>query len=456
VRDARLDFWRGLCLLDMVLVHLVYEGVWLGAMATPIVGSWTRFAAGGFVLVAGIGVAQIFGPSAADPATRPAAHRRLVRRAAQLLGAHYAAAALFVLLDVSLARRVAPADPAALLLDLALLRELPPYGDILPLYVLLLAASPFLLSLVRRGYGLALALGSSAAFAAGMFAPWVLSPSAGQSFPPLLWQAPFVAGLLASPALSRWHAHPARYRRRVLAGLWLGAGALSWLAHAPPVGAGTAWHVGLFEKTPLGPGELLRYLGLTFAVLLTTSEIWSRIARASVARAVAVLGRHSLPVYVAHVFVQATLLAAAARLGVLGHFDAWIPLASFSTLYGVARLLEAAKARRSGWRSGVLGSLRGFGAPPAGLAAAAACSGVFALLSPGPALEPPRALGADGPRTALQSVADAALDGGADRPVLDLGGEDAPSGAYPEDLGEAPEDRAVPLGALGPIPVDRA
>jgi septum formation protein len=65
-RDFRLDFWRGLCLVDMVLVHLVYEGVKMGRVLQPTLGEYIRFAAGGFIFLAGLGVSYIFLPKAMD------------------------------------------------------------------------------------------------------------------------------------------------------------------------------------------------------------------------------------------------------------------------------------------------------------------------------------------------------------------------------------------------------
>jgi hypothetical protein len=58
VRDRRLDLWRGLCLIDMILVHLAHEGVQFGVL-TPWIVDYTRFAAGGFVFVAGLGVGLV-------------------------------------------------------------------------------------------------------------------------------------------------------------------------------------------------------------------------------------------------------------------------------------------------------------------------------------------------------------------------------------------------------------
>src|SRR5436305_8152170 len=79
-RDFRLDFWRGLCLVDMVLVHLVYEGVKMGRVLQPIVGEFLRFAAGGFIFLAGLGVTYIFLPKARDDAKRRGTYQSLWRR----------------------------------------------------------------------------------------------------------------------------------------------------------------------------------------------------------------------------------------------------------------------------------------------------------------------------------------------------------------------------------------
>ena len=83
-RDFRLDFWRGLCLVDMVLVHLVYEGVRMGRILTPVLGEFTRFAAGGFIFLAGLAVTYIFLPKARDPLKRWPTYRALWRRSLYL------------------------------------------------------------------------------------------------------------------------------------------------------------------------------------------------------------------------------------------------------------------------------------------------------------------------------------------------------------------------------------
>src|SRR5947208_2939026 len=41
-RDHRLDFWRGLCLVDMVVVHLIFAGISFGPWASPLLGEYAR------------------------------------------------------------------------------------------------------------------------------------------------------------------------------------------------------------------------------------------------------------------------------------------------------------------------------------------------------------------------------------------------------------------------------
>src|SRR5436309_928458 len=94
-RDGRLDFWRALCLIDMVLVHLVYDGVNFGAIQR-MVGEYTRFAAGGFVFVAGLSIGAIFLPRLLLPNGRRRVYPSLLRRSVYILCVHFVAAMGFV------------------------------------------------------------------------------------------------------------------------------------------------------------------------------------------------------------------------------------------------------------------------------------------------------------------------------------------------------------------------
>jgi hypothetical protein len=369
VRDRRLDFWRGLCLVDMVLVHLVWEGLDVGQALAPAIGEYTRFAAGGFVFVAGAGVGLVFLPRARDPLRRAGAYGELWRRAAYILGVHYAATASFLALGVLRGGEALSGGALGAVRDVLTFREAPPYGDILPLYVALLALSPGLIEVLRRGLWPLIALASTGLFALGQQHPWALSPRAPEVFPLVLWQAVFVAGLLFGAMLPRLDRAPRA--------AFLGAAALAALSFAGLTLAAYGAALGLplptpltFSKVPLSTGELLRYLAATLLVVLVTGLLWRRLERRALAHFVEVLGRRSLAVYVAHVWVQAAVMALAFRLAWLGEARVLLALPALAALGALAWGLEALPPRGLR-RARVSAALRRGAALPAGAAAAA-------------------------------------------------------------------------------------
>jgi hypothetical protein len=382
MRDRRLDFWRGLCLVDMVLVHLVWEGLDVGTTLAAVIGEHARFAAGGFVFVAGAGIGLVFLPRARDAARRRGAYGDLWRRAAYVLGVHYAAAASFVALDVAAGRRLVQGDGLSLACDLLLLREAPPYGDILPLYVVMLAAAPALLELVRRGWWPIVALGSGALFAAGQAHPWLLSPRVPEEFPVVLWQAVFVAGLFFGATLPRVDRSPRRVRIAATSAAAVAFAAVSLAAHAHELGFGAVPPLTL-RKVPLNGGELVRYLGLTLVVVLGSGLLWRRLERRAVTRLVETLGRRSLGVYVAHVWVQAIVMGVAARLWWVGSAQLALAPIALLALALLARWLDAPWPDAAAGRR-VAAALRRGGALPAGMAATVLLA---TLLDRGPAPE---------------------------------------------------------------------
>lgn len=393
MRDRRIDFWRGLCLVDMVAVHLAYEGLDFGATLTPALLQWLRFAAGGFVFVAGVSIALIFLPRTLEPARRTRVHRELRRRALYLMGIHYAATAGFVAL--SCWRGATPqADARAVLRDALLLRVVPSYGDILPFYAAMLLAAPLLLTALRRGYGVALGVSSLALFAAAQTSPWALSPRVGETFPLVLWQSVFVFGLLFGAAFPAYERLAAGKRLALLGAACVVAFATTTVAHVvwwdPTL---TSWNA-FFRKVPLAPGEWLRYVSLTVAVLLIASEFWPWLSKRWLARSITDLGRRSLAVYVAHVFVQAAILVAAGAL-LRPSWEGLLFLAALALLLLLVRTLDAFDRLVEGHATRLRHHLRGLAAPPLGVATLA-----VALLVLAPTQPPPGIVGGSVPNLA--------------------------------------------------------
>lgn len=367
MRDRRLDLWRGLCLIDMILVHLVHEGVQFGVLTSWIV-DYTRFAAGGFVFVAGLGVGLAYLRPRGDHPLR-ASTVRLWTRAVYLLGVHYALTGIIVTLDVLRGARPPAADPVALVVDVALLREAPAYVDVLPLYVAMLVLTPAAFALLQRGLWPLVALISAAVFAYGRHDPAAFSPRASVEFPFLLWQAFFVAGLLFSTVVPRLD-RGRRAWRAAMVGAWIAFAVTTTLAYGPRFGIVLEPTFVSFVKVPLTTGELLRYLAATLVVLTTSAVGWRRVRGSAGAAAIATLGRRSLAVYGAHVFLQMAALLAVTPLWWIGSAQALVVVPVLVGSWLVARAVDRWEARPRPW-SDLRRAFRGWGAAPAGLVAAA-------------------------------------------------------------------------------------
>jgi hypothetical protein len=294
-----MDFWRGLCLLDMLLVHLVYARMQFGHPLQMFFGEYARFAAGGFVFLAGMGVGRFFLPKANNPATRRGAYTRLWRRATILLCAHYIGTFLHILFDQWLGYAAVTSSPLAVVRDVILLRQ---GDDLLPFYVVLTTVTPLLLALLRRRDGFFWVAGISALlFYLGSIHPGAtpLFPK----FPPLLWQLIFISGLLAGAAFKRYDALRRPIKITIAIVAWIAFSVFFYADYASDFGL-PRLNLGLiFYKIPLSLGETLRYLSITVGLLASVDLLWPLIQKIPLQSPIATLGRRSLVVYVSHLFV---------------------------------------------------------------------------------------------------------------------------------------------------------
>lgn len=349
-RDGRLDALRGLCLVDVVLVHLAYDGLGFPEPFDTFIKHYTRFAAGGFVFLAGLTVAIVFGPGVgASSPERWRTFRRLWRRAGELVVVDVFASCAYRLLDLV---RGFPSDPHSplgqALGEIVLLQRPGLTGGILLLYAVLLLCAPALLDAKRRFGAAPIALASAALYASAVLAGGPRWPP--YDFPVLYWQPVFVAGLLSE-----------RFYRRLAEARLAARGAQALLSlapftmvfaslHGPEFGVHAvtrAWQLD-FAKTPLQPGALLWYLTIVHVVVAWWLLAWSpRLARTRAAGILMSLGRHSLVVYAAHVFTGAVVLELV--------WSAWPPPgvravlagADLAALAGLCSLLDSVRKRRA-------------------------------------------------------------------------------------------------------------
>jgi len=239
--------------------------------------------------------------------------RRVWKRARQIYLVHLAMLLPIALMALVLASRLPPlalhfknflAQPLGSLALMPLLLHQPPLFDILPLYVIFLTASPWLLALARR-YGWGILLTASAlGWLAVQFKldtrligdPARLLPLQWGSFDILAWQFLWVCGLALGETSLRRPIIKSQFR------LWLGIPAAAMALVALSFRRGLwpqAWfNPDIFlwsDKWTLGPLRLLDFTA--WAVVLLA---WNPRLPKGLLAPTALLGRNSLAVFAFH------------------------------------------------------------------------------------------------------------------------------------------------------------
>jgi hypothetical protein len=359
-RRLDIDALRGLMLVLMTFTHLPTR------FASPI-GQPLGFvsSAEGFVFLSAFMCGWIYSERAKrDGLSRM--RRALWKRAAALYACQIGLLTFLLTIVASIARAHGQSaitdlisffskDPAtALTAGFALVYN-PPLLDILPMYVVLLAATPLMLSYALRRswwpiFAISAVLWALAQFGAGRALYQLVAAAIGLDLPVtetgafslLAWQLLWIGGLclgslkatdaaqgLAAP---RWAVAPA---------IAIAVVCLAWrhiTGQVPvPHEGGHALNL-LFDKWELAPLRLVNFLALLVLVLRFGPWLARRVPLQFLAR----LGAASLPVFCAHLVI--CLLA----LAILGdHYDdrSWIVdvvmvVGAFAALYAVAEFVE--------------------------------------------------------------------------------------------------------------------
>jgi hypothetical protein len=329
-RDTRIDVLRGIALL-MIFINHIPGTVWEHVTSRNFGFS---DAAEGFVLMSGMAAGLAYGPVFLRGTVGLAAALRPWRRALTIWWVHClvmaCVLALFALvidqptIEAMAGRRNIMRvfeDPAAMLLPLVLLGHQFAYADILPLYIVLMLAAPGLLFVGARWPRLAM---GGALLLWGAAGVWKINAPTWPTdnswfFNPLSWQVLFMAGILTGLAIRQgrrflparaWAVHLA-VGFLILSALWVRVPVLAawgghglWLLHeyaaVPDVFTS-------FNKSFLFLPRLLHILALAYA--LSALPWVKRVAAHPGLAPVAMLGRHSLPV-----FATSTVLAYAAQI----------------------------------------------------------------------------------------------------------------------------------------------
>jgi hypothetical protein len=385
-RQWEIDALRGLMLVLMTLTHLPTR--FASSMSQPF---GYVSAAEGFVLLSAFVAAKAYTgrqQRLGDEAMKRGFYSRALKiwlvHAALLVVLFALIAPLGLLVDQPAVKglisfyleRPAVAVVAALTLIYA-----PPLLDILPMYVLLMLVSPWLLLRGgRAGWGLIMAgsgllwLGAQLDLGTYMYqttARWARIPVPVHqtgAFELFGWQLLWVVGMwmgsrtaLArplAPAFPRWLIVCA-WAFALTTMMWRHAiGQTPWPVDGTPAAAFNA----AFDKWHLGPLRLLNLFALTVLALHHGPALSQRMRSAKVLER---LGRASLPVFCTHLLLVLLALAlfGAANAARPWSLDVSILAASFAVLYAVAQI-SAAMDRRAAEKKAARPAVQSQGPPP--------------------------------------------------------------------------------------------
>jgi hypothetical protein len=306
-RDIRLDFFRGLSLAAIYVAHV--PGDWLAQII------WARFglsdAAHVFVFISGYAAAIAFGGTFVRDGFA-AGVKRIVRRCVQLYGAHLAlfacgaalcAGAAMFGVDYAAFLGIGAffADPAGTLALLVRLAYVPTYFDILPLYIVVLAAVPLAMALAQIDPRWALGLSASLWLAVQIFEINFESNAPegrGWGFNPMAWQLLFFTGFAASRG---WLPKLRRSNLLLAASIvWLalGVGAVSPIVyqHNAMLGLLHDWFYAHANKPNLDIRQYAHFLALAI-VALRIVDAWPGLLAHAYAMPFATMGRQALTVF---------------------------------------------------------------------------------------------------------------------------------------------------------------
>lgn len=318
-RDIRLDLFRGIGLWMIFLDHIPHDVVsWL-----TLRNYGFSDAAEFFVFISGYLVGFIYAP-VVRAGLFLAAAKRLIRRALQMYVAHIM---LFLLFTAQIARTARRFDntmyedefnvfnflqhPDVLIGQAITLRYKPVNLDVLPLYITLVAAAPFMLWCLVRRPNLTLAA-SVVLYALSRWFDWNIAsypPGTTWYFNPFCWQLLFVfAAWCGSGGFAR--IAPFVWSRAVM---WL---AVAWLVfaflivmtwHLPALAAMVPkWMIKVIypiDKTDLDLFRLTHFFALAIWVSYLVPRDWAPL-KARWTFPMRLCGRHSLPIFCLGVFLS--------------------------------------------------------------------------------------------------------------------------------------------------------
>jgi len=362
VRERRIDVFRGLA-LAMIFINHAPETVYETLTSRNFGFS---DAAEGFVFLSGTSAALAYAGAMAAPRLWPGI-ARIWGRSWTLYLVHLFVSAWVIAIaaatwvfgeSMALLERdnlqFLLSDPFGVLIGLPLMTHQIGYVNILPMYAMLLLATPGLLIAATRWPGWTLA---------GSVGLWVAASLFGLNLPnyptgggwflnPLSWQLLFTLGILTGVALRAGRRFVPRSRVLTAASWAMLALALVWIKLPDVAEAGNAFMVRLadaglpplirdFDKTYLCVPRLAHALALIY--LLSSLACVERLSQSRWTEPLAVMGRMALPVFALGTILSFAVRAVKAVAGDTFLLDSLLIATGLAIMWAFARSRDASR-----------------------------------------------------------------------------------------------------------------
>lgn len=360
-RDPRLDFFRGVGMLIILIAHIPNDrwALWIPARfgfsdATEM-----------FVFQSGMASAIAFGATF-DRAGFLALLARVAQRIWQIYWAHVCVfIAIVAIMTIAGTRpdgvsyldslNLLPfiRDPGSLLVGLLTLRYVPNYFDILPMYMVVLALLPVMLLAERLNRALPFALMAGLWIAAQLgLAHLPAEPWSDRAwfFDPFGWQLVFFTGFflmrgtLAAPGYNRWLMITAL----VIVTLTIPFAWVRFGEMHPFFASGAQVIAPLTDKSNFGILRFVHFLSLSYIAVQLVGERGARL-KGLVVRVLIVVGQQSLAVFVTGMVLAQTIGAVLDQAGRTIVQEAIANLFGFGVLIATAYLVRWFK--QSPWKA---------------------------------------------------------------------------------------------------------
>jgi hypothetical protein len=305
-RDSIIDFLRGLIILDMIFVHY---SVYFPKTISKVI-NYHDVAMEGFLLLSGLMIGRHYLPQFLTD--RIKVTKKLINRALKLVAIQYILIITISYPHYLIINGGAEANTSVnFLLESFLFYNQIGLMHILPTFIPLFIVSPLILFQLSTKYDWLVLFISLVLFYIGQANPYVFSYGDKTIFPVILWQIYFIIGCyLGKMSYEKYQIIPENTKMWLLISFIFISVSLCFKHSSTISKLLTEFKIYYsieISKFPLNLYGLFFGLSVLFFIFMITAKFWPYIKKNMFTNIIALFGKHSLLVFVIHVYFAKTI-----------------------------------------------------------------------------------------------------------------------------------------------------